>query len=180
MSGLLTAPAFFLLTSTPVNCGYFGHRHGLGVSEFQIGAQGASMQQFSTTLADSHSPHDQSNSLSLFLSHSLFPQPASDMRLALLLVGNCSFVCVCIEVYLHPAYPHCTQNALSSARFTSQASCAFPDFKRLVLCSSPSLVYFQDQGQRPVAPVSRVENPAALLADRVPRLYLGSHPALML
>lgn len=40
-------------------------------------------------------------------------------------------------------------------------------------------VQFQDQGQRPVSPISRVENHAAL-SKLVPRLYLGSRPALML
>lgn len=65
--------------------------------------------------------------------------------------------------------------------------CTFLFFPKIVAASCVSIehvhfmdpVQFQDQGQRPVSPVSRVENHAAL-SKLVPRLYLGSRPALML
>lgn len=116
------------------------------------------MQQFSTTLAGSHSPHDQSNSLSL--SHSLSPQTASDMRLALLLMRNYSS---CVSNYLHPAHPHYTfrhiLTHLLRPRLHKQED-VFQNVSLLLKGKTEHMyfmdsVQFQDQGQRPVSPGSR-------------------------
>ena len=158
------------------------------------------MQQFSTTLAGSHSPHDQSNSLSVSHSPPHPPWTASDMRLALLLMRNCSLCC--IELYLHPANQPASlalhfkrSGAPFSVRLftrSSQVSMCGVCFLITVIirpasvCETPGSCIFtdpvqiQDQGQRPVSPVITCGGNQAALSKVVPRLYLGSRPALML
>ncbi len=96
---------------------------------------------------------------------------------------------MCVSNYLHPPNPHYNFSVIGTFKSVFHFLgfiCKFEYFRMIVVSymSTENMhfmdpVQFQDQGQRPVSPVSRVENPAAL-SKLVPRLYLDSRPALML
>ena len=148
------------------------------------------MQQFSTTLAGSHSPHDQSNSLSLFLSP--IPSPLNCIRHAPRTVACEELQFVCIELTASCKPRITLLKPLPSNPLESRVCLLHTQIYALYLpkcgsfsCEHPAHAFHggagavQHQGQRPVSPASRVENHAAL-SKLVPGLYLGSCPALML
>lgn len=122
------------------------------------------MQQFSTTLAGSHSPHDQSNSLSLFLSPSSFPWTASDMRLALLLMRNCS-LCVAnnLQLSIMERFRHILTCFYFHFHTVHTQICLFWNGLGCpVNHIDPGEAQFQHQGQRPVSPVWKVRLPTQI------------------